>query len=170
MISILIIATAVYTPYRLAFVDSDSTTWMIAELIVDSFFLLDIIFSFFSAYFDEFDNLIDRRKTIVCNYLKFWFIIDVVSIIPISLILNMTNSSVNNLARVARLSRMYKLIKMLKLLRMMRMVKQRKQFHKYLSYIFRTSISLERLILFLTVFFILCHVASCLWYLIAKLE
>lgn len=29
-ISILIIATAVYTPYRLAFVDSDSIGWMTA--------------------------------------------------------------------------------------------------------------------------------------------
>ena len=169
IISILILATAIYTPYRLAYVDDDSAKWTIIELSVDVFFLFDIIFSFFSAYFDETDHLVDKRCTIIWNYLKFWFLIDFVSIVPISLILDLANPSVNNLARVARLSRMSKMINMLKLLRMPRMVKQRKRFHKYLSYIFKTTISVERLIMFLTVFFILCHVASCLWYLIAKL-
>ncbi len=65
-ISLLILASAIYTPYRLAYVDNDSTEWLIAELTVDFFFLMDIIFSFFSAYLDEFDRLIDKRSRIIC--------------------------------------------------------------------------------------------------------
>lgn len=131
--------------------------------------MLDIIFTFFSAYYDSTDVLIDRRTKIACDYMRGWFWIDFVSIFPVGLIVQNT-TQVNDLARVARLTRLYRLIKMIKLLRMMRIVKQRGKFQKYLSYIFKTSVSVERLLIFMTIFLILCHVASCLWYFIAKME
>ena len=168
-ISLLIVATAIYTPYRLAYIDEESTAWVVSELGVDSFFLLDMLFSFFSAYYDATDVLVDARRTIACNYLRGWFWVDFLAVFPVGLIIDQT-TQVNDLARVARLSRLYRLVKMIKLLRMMRIVKQRGKFQKYLSYIFKTSISVERLLVFLTIFLILCHVATCMWYFIAKLE
>ena len=69
-ISLLIVATAIYTPYRLAYIDEESTAWVVSELGVDSFFLLDMLFSFFSAYYDATDVLVDARRTIACNYLR----------------------------------------------------------------------------------------------------
>ncbi len=126
-ISLLIVATAIYTPYRLAYIDVESVGWMTLEIVVDLFFLLDIIFTFFSAYYDSTDVLIDSRRRIACNYLRGWLWVDFISIFPVSLILDQT-TQVNDLARVARLSRLYRLIKMIKLLRMMRIVKQRGKF------------------------------------------
>ncbi len=123
LISLLIMATAIYTPYRLAYEETTSTAWLVIELLVDSLFLVDIILSFFAAYFDDFDVLVDKRSKIICGYLKFWFIVDFVSILPISLILDNTSPQMNDLARVARLSRLYKLIKMVKLLKMTRLLK-----------------------------------------------
>ena len=162
-------STAIYTPYRLAYIEEETVEWVLLEVIVDSFFLLDIFFTFFSAYYDSTDVLIDSRSKIACEYMRGWFWVDSISIFPISLILKNT-TQVNDLARVARLTRLYRLIKMIKLLRMMRIVKQRGKFQKYLSYIFKTSVSVERLLIFMTIFLILCHVASCLWYFIAKME
>jgi len=45
-------------------------------------FAVDIVVNFFSSYFDKEDNLIYDKKTIALNYMKGWFLIDVVSILP----------------------------------------------------------------------------------------
>lgn len=87
-ISIMIIVTSFYTPYRLAFIESSSQPLTIVEFIIDGFFMIDIILTFCSAYYDDQDVLIDRRRTIVCKYLKFWFYADLISVIPISLIVD----------------------------------------------------------------------------------
>ena len=88
LISLLIIVSAVITPYRMAYVDGNSLSWMLMELIVDGFFFIDMVLTFFSAYFDKLDVLVDSRQKIFWNYLKFWFIIDFVSILPLSLIID----------------------------------------------------------------------------------
>ena len=75
-----------------------------------------------------------------------------IAVIPISVILD-SISEANSLARVARLSRLYKLLKMIKLLRMMRIIKNRGNFQKYLNKIFKASISVERLIIFVYIFY-----------------
>ena len=71
----------------MAFVDDNSVSWMVTELVLDFLFFIDIILTFFSAYFDKLDVLVDNRRKIACNYLKFWFIIDFVSIMPLSLLI-----------------------------------------------------------------------------------
>ena len=87
LISIFIVLSAIITPYRMAFVDDNSVSWMVTELVLDFLFFIDIILTFFSAYFDKLDVLVDNRRKIACNYLKFWFIIDFVSIMPLSLLI-----------------------------------------------------------------------------------
>lgn len=88
LISTLIIVTSIFTPYRLAFIESTSQYFTSAELIIDGFFFVDIVLTFCSAYYDDQDVLIDRRRTIVCNYMKFWFYMDFVSVVPVSLIID----------------------------------------------------------------------------------
>lgn len=83
-ISLILVFTAISTPYRIAFVDSDNLTWTVINYIVDASFFFDIIFCFFSAYEDENEELIYDRCTIARSYCFSWFFIDVVSILPIS--------------------------------------------------------------------------------------
>lgn len=57
-------------PYRLAFVDEDSTKWVIVYLIVDCQFLIDMILTFFTALEDnETQEVITDKKKIAKNYL-----------------------------------------------------------------------------------------------------
>ena len=76
---VLLITTAVYVPYRLAFLNSVPFSVFIIELIVDFIFLFDIIINFFLAFVDDNNELILDRKIIIKRYLKSWFLIDVVS-------------------------------------------------------------------------------------------
>ena len=49
--ALLIIISAIWSPWRLAFWDEISVGWMAAEGIIDTFFLADIVLSFFSVPF-----------------------------------------------------------------------------------------------------------------------
>ena len=60
----------------------------ITETVIDSLFLIDIFVIFNSAFYRDEVELIEDRTTICCDYLKGWFIIDVVSILPFDLIFN----------------------------------------------------------------------------------
>ncbi len=113
-----------------------------------------------------------QHGPIARSYLRFWFWTDFLSVLPLSLILNSVAAmEVKHFARILRLARLQKLLKMVKLIRMMRLVKQRAKMREQLSRLGATpTASTERLLLFLLVFFILAHVAACLWLLLAKLD
>ena len=51
-------------------------------------FVIDIIVIFNSAYYEDEIDLIDNRKKIACKYMKGWFTIDVLSVIPFDNLLN----------------------------------------------------------------------------------
>lgn len=104
----MILIASIITPVRVAFHDSDEVEWQIIETFISAVFFFDIVFSFFSAYYNSMEELISDRREIALGYLKSWFLIDVVSIFPLGLI---ANSTVNQLAKLARMPRIYKIIK-----------------------------------------------------------
>lgn len=83
-ISLILIFTAISTPYRIAFIENESMGWTVINYIVDGSFMIDIILCFLSAYEDENEELVYDRWTIARSYIFSWFFIDVVSILPIS--------------------------------------------------------------------------------------
>ena len=101
------------TPYRIAFIDADSLAWVIVDVCVDVIFALDVAVNFISTYYDSDDNLVTDRKKIASKYLRGWFVIDTVSILPLSHILSI-GKDYASLARLARLPRLYRLIKIAK--------------------------------------------------------
>ena len=62
------------------------------------------------------------------TYLKGWFSIDLISILPISYLFESSNTGYNKLARIARLPKLYRLARMMKMVRMLKMVKERSTF------------------------------------------
>ena len=68
-------------------------------------------------------------------YIKSWFLIDFLSIIPVELIINIIKSRseedsdimVNKFARVARVSKLYKLVKITRLLKIAKVGKLKKK-------------------------------------------
>lgn len=116
LIAMILIYSAVVLPYRIAFIDIDSTEMLILDFIFDSLFTLDIFLSFFSAYVDNEDNVVKNRKKIVINYLKTWFSIDLISVLPISYITpgQSATQNINQLSRIARIPKIYRLVKLTK--------------------------------------------------------
>ena len=120
--------TAIVVPWRLAFHSEDSIPWIIINAIIDLSFLIDIVLTFFTAYFDEKQlKMITNRGDIAKTYLCSWFIVDIISIFPFEVIFSKGSSNVGNLAKVSRIGKLYKLIRILRMIKMIRLFKDRKR-------------------------------------------
>ncbi len=118
VVALLLLYSAFIVPFRLAFINNEGTNddfWQLFEYTVDSMFFLDIIITFFSAYYDEEERLVTSRCQIAHHYLAFRFYIDLVACFPLSLFYSMiggTTSPSNFIAlRLLRLPRLYRFLK-----------------------------------------------------------
>ena len=69
--------------------DNEPIGWTIINYIIDLSFLIDMVLTFFTAYIDsETKRLVTDKKTIATDYFKSWFVIDLISIMPISQIVD----------------------------------------------------------------------------------
>ena len=84
----LVLIVSLVVPTRLAFAQSESQGYFIFYLCSDLIFLLDIFFTFFTSVSDkqQVDEISDR-SFIARNYLKGWFWIDFISILPLDVVL-----------------------------------------------------------------------------------
>jgi hypothetical protein len=128
---IVLLWCAITLPYRIAFYANDNKTWTVLNYIVDGTFLLDMILTFFTVTSDpKTGGYITDRRVIALDYLKSWFIIDLISILPLDKI--MQNISVRMIgltkfSRFARFARLIKFFRILRLARMFRLCKDRKR-------------------------------------------
>jgi hypothetical protein len=78
-------------------------------------------------------NIIDDRCEIACTYIKGWFMIDLMAVIPFEPIIAMfmpketdgeSGVDYNKFIRMSRMSKLYKLIKITRLIRLMKLMKK----------------------------------------------
>lgn len=94
-------------------------------------------------------------------YIKGWFFVDFICVVPFDLIFEYGN--MNRLARFSRFGKFYRLIKITKLVRLIKIVKVKNQLSKYLTDILKISFGVERILLMLVTFLVLSHIAACIW-------
>ena len=80
-IALLLVYTAIFVPLRVAFFDEVSAAVLVLETIIDIFFLIDIVLTFFTA-FEKQNSFEVRHNKIASEYLKGWFWLDLVATIP----------------------------------------------------------------------------------------
>jgi hypothetical protein len=160
----------------MAFADElDEIKWYVMfNYVIDILFAVDILVNFNSAIVDEEFKIIDDRSVVACTYLKGWFLIDLISIVPFELLTNILIESevtddesvspkVNQLVRITRISKLYKLVKILKLMRLFKWVKKRKEISKKVLSVVKTGAAIDRVIFFFMTLLIMCHFFGCLW-------
>ncbi|KAL7591689.1 potassium channel KAT3 [Lactuca sativa] len=80
---ILVVYSAWISPFDFGFLDDKEGTLRIFDNIVNGFFAIDIVLTFFVAYLDSQSYvLVDDHKKIALRYLSTWFIFDVSSTVP----------------------------------------------------------------------------------------
>lgn len=99
LILLLVIYTAVFTPYSAAFLLSDQdesqrgscgytcSPLTVVDLIVDIMFVVDIVINFRTTYVNTNDEVVSHPRRIAVHYFKGWFLIDMVAAIPFDLLI-----------------------------------------------------------------------------------
>jgi hypothetical protein len=112
--------------------------------------------------------LVDKRTTIICHYLRTWFLIDLLSIIPFQYMI-VESGSYGRLLRLTRVSKLFRMIKLLRLFKMTKFMKDNKLL-KFMNKLMKNGSSVERLFNFALLALLLVHFSTCLWVLIPEIE
>ncbi|XP_012658442.1 potassium voltage-gated channel subfamily H member 6 isoform X3 [Otolemur garnettii] len=135
LILLLVIYTAVFTPYSAAFLLSDQdesqrgacgytcSPLTMVDLIVDIMFVVDIVINFRTTYVNTNDEVVSHPRRIAVHYFKGWFLIDMVAAIPFDLLIFRTGSDETTT-----------LIGLLKTARLLRLVRVARKLDRYSEY------------------------------------
>jgi hypothetical protein len=114
-----------------------------------------------------------RFQKILSNYMKGWFALDILACIPFQYIGEAMGSNLGGtnvkLLRLARLPRLYKVIRIFRVLKFFKMIKSNQKIKEIIDF-FRKYSGFLRLFNSMIYAFIMIHLMSCLWHLVAKLQ
>ncbi|KAG0600693.1 hypothetical protein M758_11G053600 [Ceratodon purpureus] len=155
---VLVFYSAWVSPFEFGFLENPRGALLACDMVVNGFFAIDIILTFFVAYMDPTTFLmVDSLKTIAIRYLSStWFVLDVASTVPFEVVaFILTGKYGQGFA--------FSLINMLRLWRLRRVSAMFARIEKNVrfSYFWTRCIKL-----FLVTIFV-CHCAACFIYLLA---
>jgi hypothetical protein len=95
-LALLVFYSAWMSPFELGFLDEPSLSLSIIDNSVNLLFCIDIVLTFFVAYYDKLTYLlVDKQGKIVMRYLKSWFLLDVISTIPYEFVRQLLPNDIN---------------------------------------------------------------------------
>ena len=131
MLTLLVIYYSLAVPLRMAFdLASPTDTENIFDIVISFLFILDIGLNFCTSIKIRGTTITDH-KIIARNYLRSWFVIDIVSSIPVDLIfINAETDGVQG-ADAYDINKLFKMLRIFKLLRVLRL--QVRSYYPFLS-------------------------------------
>ena len=153
VIFLVLMVTGITIPLSAAF-DINMPEW---DYIVDAIFCFDLVLGFFSGYLKK-DGTCERRCTrIIYNYLKSWFLPDLVTSLPYDDMFGTKGVS------------FLKFIKFVKLIKFIRLFKYTKKIKELITWYNISSITLRLgveavLVVYLT------HTAACIYYFTCSMD
>ncbi|KAM9716108.1 voltage-gated inwardly rectifying potassium channel KCNH6 [Menidia menidia] len=165
IILILVLYTAVFTPYSAAFLLDEHVDIRqricgytcnplnVADLMVDVLFIVDIVINLRTTYVDHNDEVITQPSRIAKHYIKGWFPIDLLAAIPFDLLIFRSGSD-----------EMATLTSLLKTARLLRLVRVARKLDRYSEY------GAAVLFLLMCTFVLIAHWLACIWYAIGFVE
>uniref|UniRef100_A0A3Q3W2E0 Cyclic nucleotide-binding domain-containing protein n=1 Tax=Mola mola TaxID=94237 RepID=A0A3Q3W2E0_MOLML len=165
LILLLVIYTAIFTPYSAAFLLNDieeqrrrecgysCSPLNVVDLIVDIMFIVDILINFRTTYVNINEEVVSHPGKIAIHYFKGWFLIDMVAAIPFDLLIFGSGSDETTT-----------LIGLLKTARLLRLVRVARKLDRYSEY------GAAVLMLLMCIFALIAHWLACIWYAIGNVE
>lgn len=162
---LLVLYNALEVPFVVAFQPRSPLGLVAFDYLVDFFFLIDLLLNFHTAYFERDRRLVMDRRMIAYTYLRTWFAVDLISIVPFELILGaLTGGSIGSTVESAFSSvetdggsslQILSIVKCIRLIRLHRVIKMVNQMQ------FGNLFGIVRLY---AMILLLCHWLACLWY------
>ncbi|XP_051543749.1 potassium voltage-gated channel subfamily H member 2-like [Myxocyprinus asiaticus] len=164
LILLLVIYTAILTPYSAAFLLDEGvknciyscSPLSVVDLIVDIMFIIDIVINFRTTYVNANDEVVSHPLRIAVHYFKGWFLIDMVAAIPFDLLIYRDGEEASTETTT--------LIGLLKTARLLRLVRVARKLDRYSEY------GAAVLFLLMCTFALIAHWLACIWYAIGNME
>ncbi|XP_072158548.1 potassium voltage-gated channel protein eag isoform X4 [Bemisia tabaci] len=146
--------TAIMVPYNVAFKNktSEDVSLLVVDSIVDVIFFIDIVLNFHTTFVGPGGEVVSDPKVIRMNYLKSWFVIDLLSCLPYD-VFNAFDHDEDGIGSL------FSALKVVRLLRLGRVVRK---LDRYLEY------GAAMLILLLCFYMLVAHWLACIWYSIGR--
>ncbi|XP_070705668.1 voltage-gated delayed rectifier potassium channel KCNH5-like [Pempheris klunzingeri] len=186
VILILTFYTAIMVPYNVSFkTKQNNLAWLVVDSVVDVVFLIDIVLNFHTTFVGPAGEVISDAKLIRMNYVKTWFVIDLLSCLPYDIInafenvdedvitsaspgshLRESSHFHRNITRTedSVLPGLSSLFSSLKVIRLLRLGRVARKLDHYLEY------GAAVLVLLVCVFGLVAHWLACIWYSIGDYE
>ncbi|KAM3865657.1 voltage-gated inwardly rectifying potassium channel KCNH2-like [Diretmus argenteus] len=173
VILLLVIYTAIFTPYSATFLLSDQeeaamqscgyscSPLNVVDLIVDIMFIVDIIINFRTTYVNSNDEVVSHSARIAVHYFKGWFLIDMVAAIPFDLLIYRSGEEVLRGGGEGETTTLIGLLKTARLLRLVRVARKLDRYSEYGAAV---------LFLLMCTFALIAHWLACIWYAIGSVE
>ncbi|XP_074544663.1 voltage-gated inwardly rectifying potassium channel KCNH6-like [Halichoeres trimaculatus] len=173
VILLLVIYTAIFTPYSATFLLSDQeeaamqtcgyscSPLNVVDLIVDIMFIVDIIINFRTTYVNSNDEVVSQSLKIAVHYFKGWFLIDMVAAIPFDLLIYRSGEEVVRGGGEGETTTLIGLLKTARLLRLVRVARKLDRYSEYGAAV---------LFLLMCTFALIAHWLACIWYAIGSVE
>ena len=165
----MLIFVAIVTPYEVAFLETKLSPLFWINRGVDVIFILDMAVQFCLMY--ESNQLIggpvfvkDPSK-IAKRYLKSWFLVDLVSILPFEIAAVTQKGSSSTLKRM----KIIRVVRLLKLLRLVRIMRQSRIF-RHIEVNISISYSIINICKYVIVMLCVSHWFACIWGIMPVLE
>ncbi|KAH7964750.1 hypothetical protein HPB49_001162 [Dermacentor silvarum] len=132
----------------------DGNRTIISDVIVEAMFIIDIGLNFRTTFVNKKGEVVAKPKSVALNYLRGWFIVDLLAALPFDLL--------NAAGLYNRDNQMY--LHLLKLTRLLRLARLLQKMDRYSQY------SVVVLTLLMLMFTLVSHWLACIWFVIAVQE
>ena len=169
---ILIIYVATLVPFKFSFIENgDFQIWDYMDYCIDMIFFFDIIVTLNTPVLIN-NELITKRTTIFCNYLKTTLIFDTISVFPFDLIMDDNAPVSGDASRFAKFAKAPRLYKMMRITKLLRTLKMKKNNSNFISRLLLSSLSSDMMFMAIVPMYagslILAVIFCCIWHLLAN--
>ena len=113
----------IFVPYILSrniFLSNEHNLYKVIMMIIDVFYIVDVIINFFRAYHTYDDHLIRRTRKIFFHYFKTWFFIDLIQAFPYFSFFNLLEKKQSN--KYIQINPLFYILLMFKIIKLYKMI------------------------------------------------
>ncbi|XP_029789318.1 potassium/sodium hyperpolarization-activated cyclic nucleotide-gated channel 3 [Suricata suricatta] len=175
---LLMVGNLIVLPVGITFFkEENSPPWIVFNVLSDTFFLLDLVLNFRTGIVvEEGAEILLAPRAIWSRYLRTWFLVDLISSIPVDYIFLVVeleprlDAEVYKTARALRIVRFTKILSLLRLLRLSRLIRYIHQWEEIFHMTYDLASAVVRIFNLIGMMLLLCHWDGCLQFLVPMLQ
>lgn len=156
----LVVYTVMMLPLQIGFDRQSSGGQLIFDYCVDALFAVDTFSNFFVGYYNHQEVYTSDRRLIARRYLAGFFVPDVLSWMPLDIMIQGITGGNSNSVRLIKFVRLVRLVKLMRLLKLSRFVRN-------LGERLNLNPSAVELVKLMMKIIFLAHLLACVWHFIA---